>query len=101
MFLVEFVDRAGIGVREPHRPRHDGGQNRRKIERRVDRLADLAERLQLLHRARELAGAFTQLFEQSGVLDCDNSLLCEIADQFDLLVGEWTNFLAKDIHNAD
>ena len=44
--LVEHVDRAGIGARQLYRPADDGGEDCFEIQRRVHRLADLAERLQ-------------------------------------------------------
>ena len=43
----------------------------------------------------------SQLGEQAGVLDGDDGLLCEIADQLDLLVGERTDFLPVDCDHAD
>ena len=45
---LEDVDRARIGAGELHRLGDDGRQHGFEIERRVDRLADLAKRLQLL-----------------------------------------------------
>jgi hypothetical protein len=42
-----------------------------------------------------------QLVEQPRVLDCDYRLVSEALDQLDLLVGERTNFLAKDGDNSD
>ena len=44
---------------------------------------------------------FTQLVKQSRVLDRDDGLACEVLDQLDLLVGERSNLLAKDIDDAD
>ena len=38
--------------------------------------------------------AVAQFVEQSRVLDGDNGLGGEVLDQFDLLLGEGTNFLA-------
>ena len=53
--VVELVDRPGIGSGQLDRAGHDRGQHRLEIERGVDRLADLAERPQLLDRAGQLA----------------------------------------------
>ena len=44
---------------------------------------------------------FAQLVEQAGVLDGDDSLLGEIGHQFDLLVRERSDLLAKDGDGAD
>jgi hypothetical protein len=38
----------------------------------------------------------SQFIEQPRVLDDDNSLSGEVLDEFNLFVGEWTNFLAVD-----
>src|SRR5262249_55590128 len=45
--------------------------------------------------------ALAQLVEQPRVLDGNNPLLGEIAQKLNLLVGEWTNLLAKDRKNPD
>src|SRR5215469_520002 len=44
---------------------------------------------------------FAQLVEQARVLDSDDGLLCEMAHKLDLLVGEWSDFLAVDENRAD
>ena len=59
------------------------------------------QRLQLLHRARELIGALAQLIEQPRVLDGDDGLRGEVRDQLDLLVGERPHLLAVDGDRAD
>jgi hypothetical protein len=64
LLLVEHVDRACFGAGNLRRPRDDGIEHGLEIERRVDRLGDLAERAQLLDRAREFTGAGTQFIEQ-------------------------------------
>ena len=43
LLLVELVDRTGFGAGEFDSPRNDGGQHGCEVERRVDRLADVAE----------------------------------------------------------
>ena len=101
LLLVELVDCAGFGAGELDGPRHDGGQHGCEVERRVDRLADVAERAQLLDRARKLVCAIAQLVEQSGVLDGDDGLVGKVGEQLDLLVGEWTHLLAVDTDRAD
>src|SRR5262249_9797735 len=42
-----------------------------------------------------------QLVEEARVLDGDDGLLCKIADQLDLLVGEPPRLLTKDVDRAD
>jgi hypothetical protein len=44
---------------------------------------------------------FAQLVEQTCVLDGDDGLLCEMAHKLDLLVGEWSDFLAVDNNAPD
>jgi hypothetical protein len=55
----------------------------------------------LLQRLTEIVGALAQLGEQAGILDGDDGLLGKIAHQFDLLVGERTDFLAVDRNRSD
>ena len=59
--LVEHVDRAGLGAGKLRRLGDDRGQHGLEVDRRVDRLADLAERAQLLDRLRQLGGALLDL----------------------------------------
>ena len=92
--LVEHVDGAGLGAGELHRLGDDGGEHGLAVERRIHRLRDFAERAQFADRAAKLVGALAQLREQSRVFDGDDRLRGEIRQQLDLLVGEWTNFLA-------
>ena len=44
---------------------------------------------------------FTQLIEQAGILDGDDGLLSEIADKFNLLIGERAYLLAEDSNCTD
>src|SRR5690349_1350349 len=101
MRQIELVDRTSFGVGELHRPRHDGGQHGRKIERRIDRLAHLAEGLELLDRAGEFGRALTQLLEQSGILNRDDGLPCKVTNQLNLLVRERPHFFAKNTNRAN
>ena len=48
-----------------------------------------------------LLQGFAQFIQQPHVLDGDDSLICEVLDQFDLLVGEGTDFLAIDDYCTD
>ena len=101
LLVIELVDRSGFGAGEFDRPRHDGRQHCCHVERRVDRLADLTEGLQFLDRACEFAGALTQLLEQSGVLNCYDSLIGEVLNEVYLLAGERTHFLAINYDCTD
>src|SRR6266511_228816 len=65
--VVMDVDGAGLGTRELRRLGDDRVEHGLEVERRVHRLADLAERTQLFHRLGELAGAQLDLFFQIGV----------------------------------
>jgi hypothetical protein len=42
-----------------------------------------------------------QLAEQAGVFNGDDGLLGEVADEFDLLVGEGADFLTVNTDGAD
>ena len=98
--LVKHIDHAGLGAGKLRRPRYNGVEHRLQIERRVNRVGDVAERAQLLDRATKLICAGAQFVEEPHVLDCDNGLLGEILYQLDLFVGEWTNFLAVNVDSA-
>ena len=84
--LVELVDRARVGAGELVRAGDDRRQHRLEVERRAHRAADLAERLQLLHRPAQRARPLLQLLEQADVLDGDDRLVGERLQQLDLLV---------------
>jgi hypothetical protein len=72
--VVEHIDRARVSARELHGLGDDGRQHRFEVERRVHRLADLAQRLKLSDRARQFVCARTQLVEQSRIFDCNDGL---------------------------
>jgi hypothetical protein len=55
----------------------------------------------LLRGFAQILGAVAQLLQKTGVLDGDDRLSCEIADQLDLPVGERTHLLAIDRDRAD
>src|SRR5262249_2953461 len=61
----------------------------------------LAERAQLVDRARKLRRAGAQFAEQPRVLDGDDRLGGEILQQRDLLVGKRPRFLPEDDDGAD
>src|SRR5262249_25167087 len=72
-----------------------------EIEGGVDRLADLAKRLQLFDRLREFAGARLHLVEQPHVLDRDHRLVGEGGEQLDLSVGERAHQTSRQDAHAD
>ena len=86
--LVVLVDGPARGAAELHGPGHDGREHGRELERRADRLADLAQRRELADRARQRRRPLLQLLEQPGVLDGDHGLVGEGLQQLDLAVGE-------------
>ena len=96
--LAEHIDCAGVGHGELHRLGDDRRQHRLEVERRVDRVADLAERLQLRYRARELVGPGAQLAEQARVLDGDDGLVGEGPQRRELLLGQRPG---RDAHHAE
>src|SRR5258708_6707679 len=79
--VVEYIDCASLGVGELCSLGYDGGQDRFEVDGRIHRLGDVAERTQLLDRAR-------QLVQQARVLDGNDSLGGEIAEKLDLLFRE-------------
>src|SRR5262249_41732922 len=101
LHLVENVDGTGLRARKLDCLGDDRGQHGLKIEGGVDRLADLAERLQLFDRVREFACARLHLVEQPHVLDRDHRLVGEGGHQFDLLVAKGSDLRAEQRHYAD
>src|SRR5262245_14635681 len=69
--------------------------------RTADHLENLGRRGLLLQGLGQIIGALAQLVEQPCVLDGDNSLRGKIRHQFDLLVGEWPDFLAVNANSTD
>ena len=69
--------------------------------RRTDDLKDLRGRGLLLQGFAEIVRALAQLVEQSRVLDGDDSLRGEIADQLDLLLSKRAYLLAVDADGAN
>ena len=72
--LVEFVNCAAVRCRQLHRMLHDGGQDVLEIQRRIDRLANFAQRTQLTKRLRQVvvtAGALGRV---------ENTYLVRIVD---------------------
>src|SRR5437867_2377921 len=85
---VVLVDGAAVRARQLVGPHGDGLEHAVDVERRADGLADLAERLELLHRFGQLARALLQLAEQPNVLHGDDGLIGEGLEDLDRRVGE-------------
>src|SRR5258705_9964600 len=99
--LIDLVDDAAVAGGELDRAADDGRQHGFEVERGADGLADLAQRLQLLHRAGELSGPRLQLLEEAHVLDRDHRLVGERGRQVDLLLGERPDFGSPDHDGTD
>ncbi len=78
-------DRAAVGPGELIRAGDDRVEHRVEVERRADRAADLAQRRELLHRARQLGRPRPSSCEQPDVLDGDDRLVGESFEEHDLL----------------
>ena len=101
--FVVLVDRPAIHASELRRASDDRGQHGLQVERRADRLADVAQRSQFIHRLRQIAGAHLQFLEQPNVLDRDHGLVRERLQQGDQLVWERSGVRAgrRRCHRSD
>ena len=94
--LVEHVDRSGFRAGKLHRLGNDGLEHGLQVKRGIDRLADLAQRAQLLNQLAKLVGSLAQRGEEPRVLNGDHGLAGKARDQRDLLVGKGPNRLPED-----
>ena len=99
--LVAHVDRAGLGAGELRRLGDDGVEHGLQIERRVDRLRNLAERAQLLDRPRELAVRACTSSNSRTFSIAITAWSAKVVDQLDLLVGERPHLAAAQDEDAD
>src|SRR6516164_9071521 len=82
--------------------RHQFGVAQDGVERRAQLVTHIGEKLRLvLARFFKLPALVLDFIEQTHVLDGDRGLVGEGSDQFDLLVGEWLYFRARQGQNAD
>src|SRR6266568_5785772 len=82
--------------------RHQFGVTQDRIERGAELMAHIGQELRLvLARLFKLPALVLDLIEQPYVLDRDRGLVGEGCDQFDLLVGEWLHFRARQSQDAD
>jgi hypothetical protein len=77
----------GVGAGHPDRARQDRRQHCAHILCRAHCLPDLAQQLQFLDRTHQFGRALAQFFEQSRILDRDNSLRREIFQKSDFFFG--------------
>src|SRR5262249_12520698 len=87
--LVEYIVGASLRVGELRSLGYNCGQDGFKIDARIHRLADLAERPQFTNRLAEFTRARLHLVEQPYVLDRDHRLVGKGSHQLNLFVGEW------------
>ena len=87
--LVVRAEHAGVGLGERHGMRGDRTEHRPQLQGRVDRAADLAERLQLLDRARQLARPLLDLAFEVGVgfLQLPRHLIEVLGERLQLVAG--------------
>ena len=95
--LAELVDRARLGARELRRLGDDRVQHGLQVERRVDRLADLAERAQLLDRLRQRASAVLDLLLEVriGLFQLAGHVVELVGEAFELVAGLDRDALAE------
>jgi hypothetical protein len=100
--FIQCVDRAGIGAGKLNRFGHDGGKDRFQIERRVDCLAHLAKRTELLDRTRQFSGSDLNLPFKIGVrfLQLTGHVVELIGERLELVAGSNRNSL-RQIAAAD
>ena len=99
--VAEYIDRPRIGARKLHRLGYDGFEHRLEIQRRINRLANLAERLQLANGFCKLACPRLHLVEQPHVFDRDHRLVGEGREELDLFVRERINAASCYLEGAD
>jgi hypothetical protein len=96
------TERAEFGIADADRFPQHGCKYRLQIAgRTADSLKDLRTRCLLLQCLSKVRGALAQFVEQPRVLNGNDGLGSEVLDQFDLLVGERSNLLAKDADCAN
>ncbi len=99
--LVVLAYEPAVGAGERDGLVDDRREHGLRVQGRVHHLSDLAERSQLLDRARELAGALVQRLEQAHVVDGDHGLIGESRDERDLALVEGPHFASVDRDLAD
>ena len=98
---LELEDRTAVRSRELGRAGDDRRQHLVEIEARADRLADLAERAQLVDGLRELPLRCSSSWNSSHVLDRDHALRGERRHKLDRPVVERVDLRAPQRDHAD
>src|SRR5437762_1953069 len=96
MRLVVLEDGTAVHAGKLVGPGDNGPQHRLQIERRADRLPDLAQRLEFSYRSRQLRGPRVEFREEPHILDRNHRLIGEGLEQRDLLVMERSWFWPAD-----
>src|SRR5262245_49679807 len=94
-FAIEAKDKSPIGSTKPYRTFGNGFEDRLQIERRP------TDDLKHIGRGGLLLKRFAEFVEEPRVLDRYDGLRGEVLNQLDLLVGEWTYFLAEHTDRSD
>src|SRR5262245_4027705 len=93
-----LVEQREIGLVCTAKPR---GRLDKRVKHRLQIEGRAADDLEHVGGCGLLLQRFAQLVNQTGVLDRDNGLSSEVLDQFDLLFGKRTNFLAVNDDSAN
>jgi hypothetical protein len=99
--LVEFVNRALVGLRELRRAADDGGQHGVEVERGIHRAQYFLERLQFGDRAGQRVGAVAQIVEKTCIFYRNHGLVGESANELNLFFSEGFNPLTPEAHRPD
>jgi hypothetical protein len=98
---VELEDRATLSPRQLDGARHNRREYLLKVERRADRLARLAQGMQLFHRLAELPLAPLELLEELDVLYRDSALGGERGSEVYRPLVEGLDFLSPEDDHTD
>ena len=99
--FVVLHDRAAVGAGQCDRTLGDRVENVLEVEGGADRLADRAERLQLVDLAGQLRSPRLELLDQTDAVDGDGRLNGERADDAHLTVVERADLVAPHVEGAD
>ncbi len=101
-FSVVAIDGRELGLAQSCGTTGDRLEHRLHVGRRAtDDLQHLGGRGLLLQRLAEIGRALAKFVEQPRVLDGDDSLVGEIRDQLDLLIGEWLHLRAPQVDHSN
>ena len=98
---VVLHDRAAVGAGEPYGAAHDLGEDLLEVQARADRVADLAQHLELGDLAGELLAAGAQRRDELDLAQDDRRLGRERADEVDLALVEGAGLGAPHRQDPD